>query len=74
MTNKTRAQRAADALKAAMRPDYEGNLGLNEAYRMGLEDMVNWIDLGFEPPFTGVRDGNVHVTGPKDDPRPRKVL
>ena len=34
-----------EALKAKMRPDYEGNICLNEAYRMGLEDMVRWIDL-----------------------------
>lgn len=42
---KTRAVRAMEALKAKMGPDYDGNLGLNEAYRMGLEDMVNWIDI-----------------------------
>lgn len=42
-----------EALKTAMQPDSETNLGLNEAYRMGLEDMVNWIDLGHEEPFTG---------------------
>ncbi len=41
---KTRSQHAMEYLKAKMRPDYEGNLGLNEAYRSGLEDMVNYID------------------------------
>lgn len=42
-----------EALKVAMQPDYEGNLGLNEAYRTGLEDMVNWIDGGEYGPLTG---------------------
>ena len=42
---KTRAVLAMEDLKAKMQPDYMGNLGLNEAYRMGLEDMVQWIDL-----------------------------
>lgn len=46
--NKTRAQLAREALMAAMRPDYEGNLGLNESYRMALDDMVEWMD-GTDP-------------------------
>lgn len=49
----TRAQHAMEALKAAMPVDSESNFGMNESYRMGLEDMVNWIDLGIEPPPTG---------------------
>lgn len=52
--NKSRAVLASEALKAAMPADYEGNLGLNEAYRQGLEDMVNWIDLDTGTPLLGV--------------------
>ncbi len=39
----TRAQHAMEALKLAMPKDTMTNIGLNEAYRQGLEDMVNWI-------------------------------
>lgn len=51
---KTRAELAREALMAAMPKDYYGNLGLNESYRQGLDDMVAWIDLGHEPPFTNI--------------------
>lgn len=42
---KTRAELAREALMAKMSEDYMGNLGLNESYRQGLDDMVAWIDI-----------------------------
>lgn len=41
-----------EALKAAMMPDTESNLGLNEAYRQGLEDMVEWMGRDDGSPLT----------------------
>lgn len=41
----TRAQIAVDYLKAKMPPDTMENLGMNESYRMALEDMVEYMDL-----------------------------
>lgn len=40
---KTRAEYAMEALKAAMPSDTMENIGLHEAYRSALEDMVEWI-------------------------------
>lgn len=45
---KTRAQIAREALSAALPKDYFGNIGIHEAYRQGLDDMVAWIDLEHE--------------------------
>lgn len=42
---KTRAVYAMEALKERMELDNEQNIGLHEAYRMGLEDMVAYIDF-----------------------------
>ena len=42
---KTRAQHAMEWLMKQMPKDNIQNLGLNESYRMGLEDMVDWIDI-----------------------------
>jgi len=49
-TNKTRATRAMEYLKKKLPKDSDTNIGMNEAYRQGLEDMVNWIDIPIDIP------------------------
>lgn len=53
---KTRATHAMEWLMKQMPKDTISNLGLNESYRMGLEDMVDWIDgVDLNEPLTGGR-------------------
>lgn len=42
--NRTRSEYARDALMAALPKDNWSNLGMNESYRRGLDDMVEWMD------------------------------
>lgn len=55
-SNMTRAQIAAEYLKAKLPPDNMENLGMHESYRAALEDMVEYMHLPGDDviQFTGI--------------------